>query len=216
MKKLIASAFAVLFLFGVLSAQDATTHDPQAKKILDKVSANTKAYKDLSIVFKYTIENKQQDISETHDGFAFMQGLKYKIIIPGNEIISDGKTIWSVQSEAEEVTISAPSESDDDFFNPAKLFTIYEKGFKYKYLGEAGSDYVIDLFPEKANEKNFSRVRLNVDKVKSQITAIKTFRKDGYVFSIVVSDYKPNTNLPAEFFNFNKANYSGFELIDMR
>ncbi len=215
MKKLTFIVVALLNLFA-LSAQDASTHDSEAKKILDKVSGKTKSYKDMSIVFKYTIENKQQDISETHDGYAFMQGQKYKIIIPGNEIVSDGKTVWSILSDATEVTITEPSPDDDSMFNPAKMFTIYEKGFKYRYLGEDGTNYVIDLYPEKANEKNFSRVRLLVDKINSRLMGIQTFRKDGYIFTINVTHFNTNSGLSPEFFSFKKENYSSFEIIDMR
>jgi len=216
MKKFLTAGLAVLFACTHVFAQDALTHDPEAKKVLDKVSAHTKTMKTISIVFKYKVENKQDGVSESFDGYAFMKGNKYKIIIPGNEIISDGKTVWSVMNEAEEVTISEPGPDDDSLFNPAKLFTIYESGFKYKYLGEENKQFVIDLFPEKANEKNFSRVRLHIDKVKSEITSIKTFRKDGYDYTIDVSNFMGNNDLPESLFSFKKESYSNYEIVDMR
>lgn len=217
MKKIIFCIVLFSLTGGMSFAQsEASGHDPKAKKVLDKVSAESKKLKSMNIVFKYTVENKQDDLSETNNGYAFMKGQSYKIILPGNEIISDGKTVWTIMSEAEEVTISEPGPESESIFNPAKLFTIYESGFKYRYLGEEGNKHVIDLYPENPAEKNYSRVRLKVDKSKHEIREIKTFRKDGYTYTISVTQFKKNHNLPDDMFGFKKENYKDYSVIDMR
>ncbi len=216
MKTIILIAISVFFINITLTAQDPVTHDPEAKKVLDKVSATTKTMKTINIQFSYTVENKQAGLTEKHNGFAFLKGQKYKLILPDNVILSDGKNIWSIMSEAEEVTISKPDADDESVFNPAKMFTIYESGFKYRYLGEDKGEHVIDLYPEHANEKPYSRVRLHVDKAKNQITQIVTSRKDGYVFTIDITDFKSNTELPESLFTFKESAYPNYEIIDMR
>ena len=54
-----------------------------------------------------------------------------------------------------------------DSFNPAQMFTMYEKGYKYIYTGDQkikGKVYqIVDLTPED-DKKEFFKVRLTIDK----------------------------------------------------
>lgn len=204
-----------------LNAQSALTQDPAAKKILDKVSKTTKEYKSIQIKFSYTIENKQENVTETNIGYVFLKGNKYKLIIPGTEIFSDGKTVWSYIKDAEEIDITEPGEDEESIFNPAKLFTIYEKGFKYSYIGDNKVDNVtlavIDLFPENPGDKPYSRVRIFVDDKKGQIVSIKTFGKNGIDYIIDVKTFKQGSNIPDQLFVFDKTKYpENVEIVDMR
>ena len=222
MKKIILLV-SIVFVFYAVKAQNVQklTHDPEAKKILDKLSAKTKSYKTVRIKFSYTMENLRENFSETHKGYAFMKGKKYKLLIPGTEIFSDGKTVWRYLKDAEEMTISVPGEEDESIFNPAKLFTIYESGFKYKYLGNETVDNVkfdiIDLFPEKPGKKDYSRIRLKINNSKLLISSIKTFGKSGNNFVINVLEFKPGVKISDNLFVFDKKKYpKDIDIIDAR
>lgn len=217
---------ALLIIFSLianfsLKAQTELNQDPKAKKILDKVSLKTKEYKTIQIKFSYTIEDKKENVKETNKGYVFLKGNKYKLIIPGTEIFSDGKTVWSYIKDAEEIDITEPSEDEESIFNPAKLFSIYEKGFKYQYMGENTVDgiayAVIDLFPENPGQKSYSRIRLFIDTKKSQIQTIKTFGNNGIDYSIIVDTFKTGVKLPDALFTFDKSKYPAtVEVVDLR
>lgn len=222
MKKITLITLVLSIIFGTqVRAQQELTQDPAAKKILDKVSAKTKSYETIQIKFSYTIEDKKENVNETNKGYAFLKGNKYKLMIPGTEVFSDGKTVWSYIKDAEEIDITEPGEEEESIFNPAKLFTIYEKGFKYSYLGEnkesAVKYAVIDLFPENPGQKEYSRIRLFIDIEKDQIYSIKTFGKNGVDYTITVDEFKSGVKLPDALFVFDKSKYPAtVEVVDMR
>jgi outer membrane lipoprotein-sorting protein len=195
--------------------------DPKAKKILDQLSKKTKSYKTLIIKFSYTLNNQQAKTDETLNGYAFLKGKKYKLILPGNEIFSDGKSVWNYLKDAGEINISAPDSSDESLSNPSKLFTLYEKGYKYQFLGEAPENGVkistIDLFPENPKKKKISRVRMKIDMDKLQIVSIKMFNKDGNQSTIEVSEFKPDSEIPDALFTFDQKKFpKDTEIIDTR
>jgi len=222
MKKLTMIAVGILFSLTIFAQDNAQLgHDPEAKKILDKLSVATKAHKTIKIKFAYTLENKQADVEETYKGYAFLKGNKYKLILPGTDIFSDGTTVWTYLKDAEEMNISQPDEDDESVFNPAKLFTIYESGFKFKYVGDDASGkvklQVVDLFPENPKKKKFTRVRMKIDPVKNEIHSIKTFGKDGNHYTIKISEFTTGKKLPEALFMFDKSKFpEDVEIIDLR
>ena len=171
--------FSVLILGGCsLSAQQ----DIKAKEVLDKLSQTNKSYKTIQIDFSFTLQNKSGSVTETNEGSVALKGKSYRLHMPalGMEVFSNGVATWSYLTQSNEVNISAIDGDSDAALNPANLFTIYEKGFTYTYIGEetvgGKASVVVDLFPtDKAKE--FTRVRLYVDKVKYQIISATVLEK---------------------------------------
>ncbi len=214
----------IIFLSVFISysyAQIELSKDPEANKILDAVSAKTKSFKSLRIKFNYTIENKQTEEKDNFKGYAFLSGKKYKIIIPGIEIFSDGITVWTYMKDAEEITITEPGPNDESIFNPAKLFTIYETGYKYLLIGQEKIDNilhdVIDLFPELEENSPYSKIRLKINPGKDQIYSIETFSKNGINYTINVVEYKPDVKITEKLFTLDKSRYpEDLEIVDLR
>ena len=50
-------------------------------------------------------------------------------------IINNGETLWYFMKDVPEVQVME-SDSEDEM-NPSKIFTIYERGYKYQYTGES-------------------------------------------------------------------------------
>ena len=217
----ISLAFILLLNTSFSLAQKPESKDPKAKVILDKISKKTEAYKSLQIKFDYKVINNQTKKQQEYKGYAFLQKDKYKLLIPSVEIISDTKNVWTYQKEVAEVSVNYADPDDESIFNPAKLFTIYKRDFKYKLIGEysrKGMDIaVIDLFPEDIDKKNYTRVRLEADTSNDKIVSVTTFGKDGIDYVIELNNLKPNIKIPDDFFTFNKDKYpDDVEVIDMR
>ncbi len=195
--------------------------DPKAKKILDAVSKKIESYNTMRIKFNYEIENKQNQHKETHKGYAFLKGNSYKIIIPEIEIFSDGKTVWTYMKESNEITITEPDSTEQSIFNPAQLFTLYKEGYKYLLIGEEIIDKkkykVIDLFPEKTEESQYSKIRIKINTQKNEIYAIETSGKSGIDSYLTVSSTDYNVKVTETLFIFDKNRYpNDIEIIDMR
>ncbi|MBK8806902.1 MAG: outer membrane lipoprotein carrier protein LolA [Bacteroidales bacterium] len=207
-----------IFVLGImkLSAQ----YDAKAKQILDNVSTKTKSYSTIKVDYLLTHENIQENIKESSQGTLELKGSKYKLGFMGNTIFCDAKTVWTFMKSANEVNISTVEVGGEDVFNPATMLTIYEKGFKYKFIQErfeAGRAlYVIDLFPEKVDKTSYSKIRLNIDKDKSQIVQLQYFSKDENRFIIDVKKFEPNVALNDALFVFDKTKYPGVEVVDLR
>lgn len=207
---------AGLFLTFNLFAQQ----DPKAKEILEKLSQTTRSYKTIQIDFSFTLENKKNNINQTNEGQVTLKGKSYRLHMPvfSMEVFCDGSTVWSYMTEAKECNISAVEE-DNGSINPANIFTIYEKGFNFSYIGEenlsAKTVQVLDLFPIDKS-KEFVKVRLYVDKAKSQIAKAQTFNKDGNTYTLLLKTMKTNIDLKDDYFKFDKSKYPGVSMNDMR
>lgn len=195
-------------------------NDEKAKQILDQVSAKTKSYSTINVKFDFVHENVEEDMKENTAGELSLKGNKYLLGFMNNTIICDSKTIWTYMKDANEVNISTLDEDEETVFNPAKMLTIYETGFKYKFIQErfeAGHAlYIIDLYPVDVENSDYSRVRLEIDKDKNQIHKINYFSKDENRFIIMVKEFTINPDLNDSLFTFDKSKYPGVEVVDMR
>lgn len=205
-------AVITLLTIGCLTSQAQV--DP-AKKILDEVSAKTKSYTTLKAEFSWTVEKKDKT-KDTQTGKIQTKGAKYKLEIPGHEIYCDGKTVWDFIKDANEVQIKDMEVADEDAVNPSTIFTIYEKGYKYKFEGEDATTQVISLFPTNPDKKKFHTIKLTIDKVKKQITSVKMMMKDGSVQTYTIKSFLGNATIPDSDFVFNAKAHPGVTSEDLR
>jgi outer membrane lipoprotein-sorting protein len=224
MKKLLLYLLLTGLCFNIAYAQK----DAAAKKILNQVSAKYRSYDVVKAEFTFTYENQQAGTKESRSGTMISRSKanKYKVTIYSpedklavdEEIISDGKSQWTYVKKNKEVELSEVDNSSGSM-NPAQLFTIYEKGYKYVYNGDAKVDgklcQVIDLTPEDEN-KPFFKIRLSIDKAKKQIFSAMIFDKNGSRYNYTVHTLTPNVKVPESTFTFDKKNYPGVELVDLR
>ena len=200
-------------------------HDPQAKEILDKVANKTKSYTSIKAKFTNTLKNDIEDFSETFKGTIYIKDKKYKLEFMDTETYFDGRVKWVYIKESDEVNITDIEELEEEEIeneilnDPIKILTIYEEDFKYMYLEEKLMDdrtvSVVDLIPESL-EKNYSRIRLFIDKNKDQLYSIKYFSKDGNHYIFKINELVANLTLDDDFFVFNKDKHPEVEVIDLR
>ena len=169
MKKTVTIALSILISVGSFAQEI----DVKAKEVLDKLSAATKAHKTIQATFNFTLNNKSENINESQSGEIFIKGDHYFLSIAGQDVMSDGKAVYTVLKDAEEVQINnMPEDNEEQYLSPNTIFTMYETGFKYKYLKEDKGMHIINLYPNAADEKDFHRIALFIDKEKNQINKI--------------------------------------------
>ncbi len=220
MKKVYLSLLVVLFASASQAQNNSLGNsDPEAKKILDAVSAKFKTYKGVQAVFTLIAEDSKGKVQGNKKGTVFMKGNRYKVIITGQEIFCDGTTIWTYDKAANEVTITSVDPSANSI-TPQKLFTnFYDKDFLYKLNGEktqAGKKVQeIELTPTDKS-RNFHKVYLTVDKASQSIVSTKILEKGGNKFSYIVNTFNGKANLTDASFVFDKAKYPGVDVVDLR
>jgi outer membrane lipoprotein-sorting protein len=224
MKKLLLLSFLFISTLNIAFAQK----DADAQKILSALSKKYRSYDMVKADFTFILEDQQAGLHDTQTGTLISRPKvnKFKVTIynPGDkttvaqDIISDGKTQWTYIKKDKEVEITDVDHSEDNL-NPAQIFTIYEHGYKYIYNGDQKVDgkmcQIIDLSPIDA-KKQFFKVRLSIDKVKKQIYSALIFDKNGNRYTYVVTSFTGNPKLPETIFNFDKKDYPGVEVVDLR
>jgi outer membrane lipoprotein-sorting protein len=197
----------------------AQQNDPSAKKILDQVSNKFKSFKAVQSTFTLQIEDARGKVQGVKTGTVYMKGPKYRVNITGQEIYSDGKSVWTYDKGANEVTITQVDPSGTSI-TPQKLFTsFYDKDFLYKLNGEKkiGNRTLqeIEMTPVDKT-KAFHKVYLLIDKKAQTIYSTKVLEKNGNVYSYTVNTLNGKSPVPDDVFVFNKAKYPGVEEVDLR
>lgn len=189
--------------------------DQVAKDVLDRLSETTKSYKNMTVGFDFIFENKNQNINEKQKGILVLQEEMFRLEMDEQIIINDGESQWIYLADMNEVQIME-HDPEEQMMSPNKLFTIYEEGYKYIYVGaeaEKGKRLqIIDLFPEESGA--FMKVTLAVDAAKNQLHKITMHDKNGGTYAYLVTSFKSNTAIAP--FIFKTVDYPGVEAIDLR
>lgn len=206
--------YFVTLLF-VLSASISLQAQNTAKDILDKAAAKFRSYPAAEIDFTLTMENKTENIEETHSGKAYMKGNLYKLGLMDVVNYYDGKNIYTYMPEVKEVNIKNPNEDEEEFLNPATLFDIHNQGFNQKLVGTTNGVAYIELLPTDS-KRNFSKVGIWVEIPKYSIQKVTSFGKDGNDITIKLKDIKALSPAPDSFFTFDPGQHPDVDVIDMR
>ena len=218
MKKILSVSILMIAMFFTVNAQAPKgmgSSDPEAKKILDAVSARFKGFKSVQSNFNLKIENAANKLIGNKKGTVYMKGTKYRIKVAGQDIFCDGSNVWTVDAAAKEITLTKLDPSNNTI-TPQKLFTnFYDKDFLYKLNSDAKGVQEIELTPIDKS-KMFHKVIVFINKATQTIASTKIFEKAGNRYTYNVSGMNTTTAIPDATFAFNQKNYPGMELVDLR
>ena len=208
-----------LIVVPVMAQSNATKNDPAATAVLKSVSDKFKTFKTVEAKFSYKVEDANGKAMSTKTGTVWMKGNQYKVLFAGQEIFSDGTTVWNYDKSTNEVTISTLDESGS-MITPQKLFTnFYDKDFFSVLNGEkkVGTKTLqeIEMTPTDKG-KAFHKVYLMIDKTAKTIYSTKVLENGGNRYTYTVTDMKTNQPVADNVFVFNKAKYPGVGEVDLR
>lgn len=193
-------------------------NDAKSRNILSRLSKNYRTYKTIEAEVAFTIDNRKENIKENQKGRVFMKGQKFRLELGEQTLICDGKTMWTYLKEVNEVTVS-PFEPTEGELSPTNLFTIYEKGFESYYIGESNRGknkvHTIDIVPTD-KKKSFFKIRLVIDRQKEQIVQAVVFDKNGSLYTYNINNFKTNLVIADATFAFDKKQFPGVEVVDLR
>ncbi|MFI5220160.1 MAG: outer membrane lipoprotein carrier protein LolA [Bacteroidia bacterium] len=216
MKKIPVITFILL---SAVSHFSIAQKDSKADGILKSVSAKYKSFKSLTVAFNLTIENQKEKTKDKQTGNITIKGDKYKLDMNGQEVISDGKSIWTFLKEENEVQINDAAAKKEDAISPTTIFTIYEKGFRSKYIGEKkeGAKVIqqVELVPEDA-KKPYFKIQLSINKTTKFIESAKILNKSGSHIFYIVEKFNADVPAPDNLFSFDTTKHPGVEVVDLR
>ncbi len=209
----------LLFCFHTNSFAKTTPNQTASSKakaglILDAMSKKYAAIPSFNANFTYSTEGTK----ESYKGDVTVKNKKFRLKLAGQEIFNNGLTVSTFIKETNEVNVSNFDPAEEGI-NPAKIYTIYKKGYKYTFIEEqkAGASVyeVVELTPEKATSQ-IAKLRITVDKKDKTVKSWKITTKDGKKQNFKIDKFTILKGLSDSHFNFEKAKYPGVEVIDLR
>jgi outer membrane lipoprotein-sorting protein len=185
----------------------------KGKALLNEVSKKVKSYDNISIDFKYVLENTAESLKQVTKGDVVMQGDKYKLNILGITRLFDGKTTYSISPEDEEVTISSENEDDNDAITPSKMLSFYEDGYTYTLDVEQNINgrkiQYVKLTPIDSGSE-IKTILLGVDSKTKNIYNLIQIGKNGTKTTLTVNSFKTNETLSKTLFTFDANKYQDY------
>lgn len=212
MNKLVKIVFVFLLSITSLQAQNSQ----KAKELLDEVSAKVKTYENIVIDFKYALNNQKENINQESKGNVAIESIssgKYNLNFMGVTKIFDGKKVYTIVPEDEEITISKFDENDKDAVTPNKMLTFFNSGYKYSWdilqnIKGRKIQYV-KLIPISSKDQR-KEVLIGVDVQTKNIYNVIEIGKNGTRTTLTVNSFKTNQPLSKNHFTFAESKYPNY------
>lgn len=203
----------LLVLALIITSVTFAQNDAKAKTLLNEVSTKVKGYNNIAIDFKYVLENTSENIKQETRGDVTMQGDKYKLNILGITRIFDGKKLYTISSEDEEVTVSSDNGEDEGTITPSKMLSFYEDGFTYKMdiiqKVKGRNIQYVKLSPMDSNA-SIKYILLGIDAETKHIYNLIEIGKNGTKTTLTVNSFKTNEPISKTLFTFDESKYNDY------
>lgn len=128
----------------------------------------------------------------------------------GTTRIFDGKKIYTIVPEDEEVTISSYNPKDDKEITPSKMLTFYENGYNYKMdivqNVKGRKIQYVKLMPIDSNAE-IKNILLGIDVQTKHIYKLIQTDNQGTKYTLTVNSFKTNLPVSKTLFTFDEAKY---------
>ena len=201
--KIVVSIFSLFLTISSLKAKN-------IQSLLSEVSNKVKSYENIQIDFKYSLENTRENVKQDTRANITLKGDNYVLNMLGVTRIFDGKTIYTIVPEDEEVTISNYSKEDDKSISVSEMLTFYENGYNYKMDIQQNirgrKIQFIKLSPIDSTTE-IKNILLGIDMQTKHIYKLIQIDSSGTSYTITVNSFKTNQPISQNLFIFDKEKY---------
>jgi outer membrane lipoprotein-sorting protein len=208
MKRILSIIF-IAFIGLSLHAQDAK----KAKELLDDVTSKVKSYNNIVIDFKYSLNNPKEKINQESNGNVALQGNLYHLNFMGVTKIFDGKKVYTIVPEDEEVTQENFDANDEKAISPNKMLTFFTSGYKYAWdipqNVKGRKIQYVKLTPINSKDTR-KEILIGIDTQTKHIYNVIEVGKNGTKTTLTVNSFKTNQPLSKNHFTFTKSKYPNY------
>ena len=189
----------------------------KAKTLLDEVYNKVTSYDNIFVDFKYSLHNEEANINTETRGDVTMQGDKYLFNYLGSKQLYDGKKVYTVVPENEEVTIEDKLD-DENTITPSKMLTFYKQGHNYAWdilqNIQGRKIQFVKLTPIDTNSE-IKSILLGIDVETKHIYKLIETGRNGTKTTITVNSFKIDQPLSKTLFTFDENKYKndGYYII---
>lgn len=212
MKKI--STYALSLIIAILtfatSAIDAAAA-PTARQVLDCTVAEIGKAKNITAPFTMSASGKSVS------GTLKMSGSKFYLNIQQNKVWFNGTDQWSLDASTKEVNITEPTQDELAQVNPIVIISALSKSCTTQLLkSSAKGTYTLRLTPNVKQHLSFSKAVIDVNSQSYMPTRIVLTLESGQTATFKIGSINTATVHPASTFVFNKRDYPGYKIIDLR
>lgn len=211
------SLFKILFttlFFSVLMHVEA---QKSAEQLLKNVIDKTKSYKTMTVDLTYRMLDAGAEENNEKKGTVIIMGDSFRLNMAGQLVICDGKTVWTYLEDSQEVMISNADKSEDAI-TPSSILTSYYEDYKASYANDKQNSAkglkTIELKHDKV--KKFVKIQIGINETNLQIANFAIFDNGGNTFIYEITKMKTDSPVTPSSFTFNKAEFPGVDVVDMR
>jgi len=202
-------------------------NDPKAEELLNKVSENIKGYESMYININHNLSNQDEDIDQTNKVSFVKKGTKYNVKWNDITFIYDGKKLFTINPDDEEVTISTEDLDEESTITPNKILTFFEEGYEYK-MDITQDITVLDYYEQKTrkllqyvklvpidSESEIDYILLAIEKNNNRIYKSIEKGKNGTTTTYTITSFEVDLPLNDNLFLFNKKEYKDYYINDI-
>lgn len=177
-------------------------------------------HKNFQATFTYYMQPDQEGASgEELTGSITVQSDQYRLVMGGQETVSDGTTAWNYLADANEVQIN-DYDPEQGVSTPWLLLTNYRRDYKFhdcqgaQKIGNKCYDIVTLIAKEADND--LRQIAITIEWGTHHIKRLEALdsNRQRHIFSI--TKFETELALDDAFFKFIPENYVDIEVIDMR
>ena len=207
LKNLFLLFFITLYVDSVSQTYD------QAKNLLNLASKQMESYNNIEFEFSYVLNNRVEQINQESSGQVTVAGEKYKLNFLDAIQLFDGKSLYTIVPENEEITITKTHEVEDFGINPRELLQFYKNGYDYHWdisqRLKGKNIQFVKLIPVKGDGETESLL-VGIDTKQNHIYKIIEIGYNGTTTTLTINKMKENSSLPENFFVFKEADYPNY------
>lgn len=202
-------------IFVLLTGFSTIAQDKKAKNLLEQVTSKVKTHENIAIDFKYSLSNVKENVDQESKGNVILKGDQYLLNLMGVIKLFDGKKIYTINPEDEEISISTFNDSDENTITPSRMLTFFNVGYKYYWdrLEDTKGRKIqyIRLIPNNSKEQ-VKEILLGIDIQTKNIYTVIQIGKNGTKTSIVVNSFKTDQPLSKNQFTFVPGKYPKYTI----
>ena len=202
-----------LFLF-IGSVFTVWTQTPiEAQNLLELASKQMESYENIEFEFSYTLNNRIEQINQESSGKVTIAQDKYKLKFLDAIQLFDGKALYTIVPENEEITITQANDDEDFGINPKELLKFHKKGYDYHWdisqRVKGKNIQFVKLIPTK-EDGDIVSLLLGIDTQKNHLYKLIEVGENGTVTTLTINQIKVDGSLSENFFVFNQEDYPNY------
>jgi outer membrane lipoprotein-sorting protein len=190
---------------------DVVAATPTAQQVLNRTVAEIGKAKNITAPFTMTASGK------SISGTLKMSGKKFFLNLQQNKVWFDGTNQWALDASTKEVNITEPTHDELAQVNPIVIISALYKSCTPQLLkSSAAGTYTLRLTPNAKQHLSFSKVVVDVNSKSYLPSRIVLTLESGQTATFKIGSINTATVHAASTFVFNKSNYPGYKIIDLR